>query len=233
MQQPDLTNGIIWYVVFVYSTVCHEAAHAWTSHKLGDNTAYEGGQVSLDPIPHIRREPIGMVVMPIVSYLANGWVTGWASAPYDPRWAVIYPKRAAVMAMAGPLANLLLVLLSVLLIFIGAKAGVFVESPSPYIVLDHIITSTSGPGWEACALVLSITFSLNLLLFVFNLMPLPPMDGSAIPLFFLKGDSAVAYQRMMWQPAMQIFGFIIAIRGFSYIFWPVYKPVLSWVYTLM
>lgn len=233
MQSPDLTNGIIWYVVFVYSTVCHEAAHAWTSYKLGDSTAYEGGQVSLDPTPHIKREPIGMVVMPVVSYLANGWVMGWASAPLDPEWALRYPKRAALMAIAGPIANLLLVILSVILMFIGAKAGVFTEPAGTRILLDHIVTSTSGTGWEACALVLSITFSLNVLLFLFNLMPLPPMDGSSIPLFFLRGEAAESYQRMMAQPMLQILGYIVAIKGFSFIFWAVYRPVVEAVYGLI
>jgi hypothetical protein len=98
----DLAGGLQWFLVFIFSTSWHEAAHAWVAHKLGDSTAYEGGQVSLDPTPHIRREPIGMVVVPIISYLIGGWMIGWASAPYDPRWANQYPRRAALMALAGP-----------------------------------------------------------------------------------------------------------------------------------
>jgi Zn-dependent protease len=229
--QPDLASGVIWYVVFVYSTVCHEAAHAWTSHRLGDSTAYLGGQVSLDPTPHIRREPIGMILMPIVSFLANGWVMGWASAPYDPNWALRYPRRSALMAIAGPIANLLLAALAIVLMVIGAKAGVFSEPHG--IRLDQIIISNSGPAWAACAQVLSIMLSLNVLLFLFNLLPLPPMDGSAIPLFFLKGQSAEAYQRMIWQPVMQIFGFIVAFQGFKYVFLPVYLPLLEWLYRIL
>jgi Zn-dependent protease len=230
MQNPDLTNGIIWYVVFVYSTVCHEAAHAWTSHRLGDDTAYQGGQVTLDPTPHIRREPVGMVLMPIVSYLANGWVTGWASAPYDPEWALRYPKRSALMAIAGPIANLLLALIAMILMIIGAKAGVF--QAGSYYSMDRVVVAQGG-AWEACALVLSIMFSLNVLLMLFNLLPLPPMDGSAIPLFFLKGDAAESYQRVIWQPPMQIIGFLVAFRGFSYIFWPIFKPLQDWLYTVL
>ena len=106
----DLVDGLIWYFVFVYTTVLHEAAHAWSALRLGDDTAYRGGQVSLDPTPHIRREPFGLVIVPIVSWFLNKgqWMLGWASAPYDPDWARRYPRRSAWMAMAGPGANLLM-----------------------------------------------------------------------------------------------------------------------------
>ncbi len=231
MQQPDIASGIIWYVVFVYSTVCHEAAHAFASYKLGDRTAYEGGQVSLDPTPHIRREPIGMVVMPIVSFFVNHWVMGWASAPYDPEWARRFPRRSAIMAMAGPVANLLLVLLASLLILAGAKAGVF-HVPEKY-WLDSLVVSSSGPAWEGCAKVLSILWSLNTLLFFFNLLPLPPLDGSAIPLFFLRGRSADSYQEMIAQPAMQLFGMVVALNGFWYVFHPLYGALASRLHDFM
>jgi hypothetical protein len=97
-----------WLVVFLISMSAHEAAHAFTAKRLGDPTAYLGGQVTLDPIPHIRREPFGMLLVPIVSYLASGWMIGWASAPYNPAWAAQYPRRAAVMAFAGPAANFII-----------------------------------------------------------------------------------------------------------------------------
>src|SRR5215468_6229382 len=81
---PDfLALGLIWYVVFLFSTTCHEAAHALAAKLGGDLTAFHGGQVSLDPIPHVRRELFGMVVFPILSYVTGGWMMGWASAPYD------------------------------------------------------------------------------------------------------------------------------------------------------
>jgi len=79
--------GTAWYLAFLFSTTLHEASHALVALKLGDDTAHRGGQVTLDPIPHIQREPVGMVVVPIVSYLLGGWMIGWASAPYDPEWA--------------------------------------------------------------------------------------------------------------------------------------------------
>ncbi|HEX7241363.1 MAG TPA: hypothetical protein VF263_13895, partial [Longimicrobiaceae bacterium] len=93
---PDLAQGLTYYIVFLFSTTLHEAAHAWAAYRGGDPTAYHGGQVSLDPRPHIRREPVGMVLLPVVSVLLSGWPFGFASAPYDPNWAVRHPKRAAL-----------------------------------------------------------------------------------------------------------------------------------------
>jgi Zn-dependent protease len=229
--EVDLSTGVIWYVVLLYSTVLHEAAHAWSARRMGDDTAYLGGQVSLDPIPHIRREPIGLVLLPIMSYLMNGWMIGFAHIPCDPHWALKYPKRSAIMSMAGPAANLVLTIVAGILMWIGAKYGVFQAAdrnhPGLY-YFTHTVVSNAGQFWEGCATILSIMFSLNLMLFFFNLIPLPPLDGSAIPLFFLEGSKAEAYQHMTWQPMMQIFGFLVAWNGFGIIARLVYFPVLHW-----
>ena len=76
----------IWYIVFLFSTVAHEAAHGWVAHLGGDSTAYSGGQVTLDPLVHIRRTPWGMVLIPILSFFQTGWMMGWASVPFDAEW---------------------------------------------------------------------------------------------------------------------------------------------------
>ena len=91
----DIGSGLIYYVVFLFSTTLHEAAHAWAAFRGGDPTAYHGGQVSLDPRAHMRREPFGMVALPLISIVLSGWPFGFASAPYDRRWAMRHPKRAA------------------------------------------------------------------------------------------------------------------------------------------
>src|SRR6185295_17733342 len=98
----------IWYLAFVFSTTCHEAAHALVAQRGGDETAYVGGHVTLDPLPHIARSPFGMLVIPVISYLFNGWMMGWASVPVNAAWGRAHPRRAALMALAGPLANLVL-----------------------------------------------------------------------------------------------------------------------------
>lgn len=97
-----IADLFIWYLVFVFSTTCHEAAHAFVAHRGGDPTAYAGGHVTLDPLPHIRRSPFGMVIVPIVSFLIDHWMIGWASVPVNPTWARAHPRRSALMALAGP-----------------------------------------------------------------------------------------------------------------------------------
>jgi len=72
----QVIDAITYFVVFLFSTTLHEAAHAWAALRGGDLTAYHGGQVSLDPRPHIKREPFGMVILPLVSALATGWRWG-------------------------------------------------------------------------------------------------------------------------------------------------------------
>ena len=119
-----LGSGLIYYLAFLFSTTVHEAAHAWAAKLGGDLTAYHGGQVSLDPRPHIRREPVGMVLLPIISTLVSGWPFGFASAPYDPEWALRYPQRAGWMAVAGPASNLLISAICVAVIHVGVAAGV-------------------------------------------------------------------------------------------------------------
>ena len=103
---PDLLAlGFLEYVVFLLSTTCHEASHSLVAKWGGDTTALEGGQVSLNPLPHIKREPFGMVVMPLLGIATGTGLIGWASAPYNPEWAQKHPKHAARMSLAGPAAN--------------------------------------------------------------------------------------------------------------------------------
>ncbi len=138
-----LILGVIWYIVFLFSTTCHEGAHALAAKLGGDTTAFHGGQVTLNPIPHIRRSPFGLLVVPIISYFVAHWMIGWASAPYDPTWQERYPRRAAWMALAGPAANFTLVILSAIGIRIGVLLGYF---RMPVYVGFTRITEASGSG---------------------------------------------------------------------------------------
>jgi Zn-dependent protease len=216
------------YVVFVYSTVCHEAAHAWVAHKLGDNTAYLGGQVTLDPIPHIRREPIGMLFVPLFMLFTSGRLIGWASAPLDPMWVARYPKRSALVAIAGPAANFILCVVAAVAIFIGAKNGVFTHSVRPY--FQDFVSGTPGTVWETIAQILGILFSLNLLLGVLNLMPVPPLDGSNLPLLFLGERAADRYQQAIRQPWMILITLVLIFKVFPLVYWPISDRVTIWIY---
>jgi len=228
--------GLTWFVVFLFSTTLHEAGHAFAAYKLGDPTAYEGGQVSLNPLPHIQREPLGMVLVPLITFAANHWMMGWASAPYDPLWAHRYPKRAAIMALAGPAGNLILVLISGTILRIGMNAGVYKPFPNwiyglrfpPFEQL--VMATTEGGLAEAAIGSLSILFMLNLLLFFFNLLPLPPLDGSAVLPAFMSNEMSARYNSFLHQPMVSLLGLLLAWKIFPMVFSPVLDFVLRILY---
>lgn len=221
-------NAITWYLVFLFSTVCHEAAHAWTALKLGDNTAARGGQVSLNPIPHIRREPLGMVLVPLLTFTTGGWMFGWASAPYNRLWATTYPRRAAWMAVAGPAANLLLAMVAVLLMKIGIAGGLF-GAPT-FFSFSHVVNAGPGAFSLVAARTVSIFFSLNLLLACLNLFPLPPLDGSNLPLLVLPENLARRWMQLTAQPGLRLLGLLFVWNGFGLVFRPIYVAVVRFFF---
>ncbi|KAA3616567.1 MAG: site-2 protease family protein [Calditrichaeota bacterium] len=226
---PDiLTLGPIWYVCFIFALTCHEAAHALVAKLGGDPTAYEGGQVSLNPIPHIRRAPFGTVVVPIVMLFISGWMLGWANAPYDPAWQRRYPKRAAVMALAGPLANFSLVIITIIIMRVGLASGAFVQPD--YFQFTEIVQGASAGGSSTFAIFLSITFSLNLLLGVFNLIPVPPLDGSTVIGLFLPEHLAVKFADLCNNQAFALLGIVAAWRLIEIIFAPVFLSVSALIF---
>jgi Zn-dependent protease len=226
---PELADALTFFVVFLFSTTLHEAAHAWAALRGGDATAYKGGQVSLDPIPHIRREPFGMVVLPLVTALLIGWPMGFASAPYDPDWARRYPRRAALMALAGPGANLALVLLAALLLRGGEAAAVFYAPDR--IQFGDLAASDAGAAWGAVGRILSVVFSMNLLLFAFNLLPFPPLDGSAAITLLMDRPTTARYQEFIWStPMLGWVGLFVAWKLFDVVFNPIFLAAASLIY---
>jgi Zn-dependent protease len=194
----ELILGAIWYVVLIFSLTFHEAGHAWAAMRGGDLTAYLGGQVSLDPMPHIRREPFGTVLVPLLSFAFSSYMIGWASTPYDPRWAAAHPRRAGWMSLAGPAANLILVLAAGTAIRFGMMVDVFYAPGT--ILFTQVVGANPNEIWGSVATLLSVTFTLNLLLLVFNLIPLPPLDGSGVLALVVKEDTARRLQEFMSNP---------------------------------
>jgi len=220
-------EALVFYIVFVFSVTLHEAAHAWAAMLGGDLTAYRGGQVSINPIPHMRREPFGMVVLPLLSVFLSGWPIGFASAPYDPYWARRYPQRAALMSLAGPGANLLLFAIAAVLITLGLQSGLF--EPAASIRIGQV-TAAASPGWESAAFVLSAFFSLNLILFVLNILPVPPLDGSgALPLVMGR-ESSARLQVLFAQPMVGMVGLLLVWRVFGQIFRPIFLFAVNLIY---
>ena len=160
----DWTYAATLFAAMIISLTLHEAAHGLVAKLGGDPTAYKQGLVTVNPIPHMRRSPLMMVVVPLVML----WQTGGrmciaaASAPIDARWAVSFPRRAAMMALAGPLTNILL-------------------ATAAFAALYWIARPDPDAPWQATVrYIATIVFQLNLLLTIFNLLPLPPFDGAQI-----------------------------------------------------
>lgn len=227
----DLATGFLWFVVFLFSTTVHEAMHALVAWKGGDPTAYHGGQVSLSPIPHIRREPIGMLVVPLLTSLTQGWAMGWASAPYDPFWAERHPRRAALMAAAGPAGNFMIAFAAFVLIKIGLLTGWF--SAPDTVNFSQIVTMASSgahDGAGGVAMSLSVLLMFNVIAGTFNLIPLPPLDGGAIITIFLPENIADQLRDLERNGAFSMVGLLIAWRIFPLMVDPLFATVLKLVH---
>lgn len=203
---PDLSpellvSGFIWYIAFLFSTTCHEAAHALVAKIGGDETAAMRGQVTLNPVPHIQREPWGMVVIPILSFLLSRSMIGWASAPYDPLWERRHPSRAAWMALAGPATNYALMLVAALGLRLGWAQEWLHQDP----LTGHADFATQ---------ILSAFFLLNLLLGTFNLLPVPPLDGSTGIMLFMNENTAQKYLDWLRGNSFAMLGLLVALLVF-------------------
>jgi Zn-dependent protease len=217
---PDLfAVGFLEYVIFLFSTTCHEAAHGLAAKWGGDTTALEAGQVSLNPLPHIRRELFGMVILPLLGIVSGTGLIGYASTPYDPKWSQQHPKRAAWMSLAGPLTNFTLAIISGVLMRIGLAVGSFVRAESSF---THIVDATSESGvMGGVAAVLSVMFYLNILLGAFNLIPVPPLDGYGILGLFTTENGALKLQEWRFRMgSMAIIGIVVAWQVFDRVFDP-------------
>lgn len=198
-----LTIGFIYYIVFLFSTTCHEASHALVAKWGGDSTAALNGQVTLNPIPHIRREFWGMVIIPIAAFLFMGKMIGWASAPFDPAWERRYPKRAGLMALAGPAANFILMIIGA----VGLRTLAWLRLP--------------GEGIGFLVATLYAMFSLNLLLGTFNLLPLAPLDGSTGILIFMSESTAQRYLDWLRESSYARLGLLVGLLAFRYLYGPI------------
>lgn len=228
MQEIDIGTGLIWFIAFLFSTTVHEAMHALAAWKLGDPTAYQGGQVSLNPAPHIQREPIGMVVLPLLTSITQGWAVGWASCPYDPIWARRYPGRSALMAAAGPLGNLIIAAAA----FSALRAGLTMEwliAPE-HVSFDSIAELAGGEGPAFVTTLLSVLLVMNVFLFVFNLLPLPPLDGAAVLNGILSERHAHRLMELQSNAMMSMMGLVIAWQVFPFISDPLFSLLLKLVH---
>lgn len=180
----------LFLIVLIPSVSFHELFHGWTAYKLGDPTAKLMGRLTLNPIAHI--DPIGTLLLPFLMFLFTGFVFGYAKpVPINP--ANLHdPKRDMVLiGFSGPLANFLLALVFSWMI----KAG----------LLTGLLTSLS-----AIYALLRFGIIINLILAIFNLIPIPPLDGSRILMGILPHHLVVSYSKL------EPYGFLI-IMGLLYL----------------
>jgi Zn-dependent protease len=228
MNSQLLFDGVIWYIAFLFSTTCHEGAHALAAKVGGDPTAFEGGQVTLNPIPHIRREPLGMVIVPIVSFIYAHWMMGWASAPYDPDWQRRHPRRAAWMALADPAANFSLVLFAAISIRVGIAAHFFRMPQSAS--FTHITEAAAAGTAELIATFLSVLFVLNLVLGTFNLLPVPPLDGHTGITLLMSKDAALRFLDWSRTYGLGMVGLLLAWVVYDKLFEHIFRISLAALY---
>jgi Zn-dependent protease len=207
-----VSHLIIYMVVLLLAISAHEAGHAWMSYKFGDDTAYMLGRVTLNPVAHT--DPIGTLLIPILAFILGSVggalgsipLIGWGKpTPVNPRKWERYKLANVMVSIAGVLANLILMVIGIVLAKIMMTQGFtpvdFFRSTNPL------------------AIFVGNMMVLNLSLFVFNLLPFPPLDGSKIMATFLP-ESAEPVLNLFEQYGFLILMFLIYIGVFSLIFYP-------------
>ena len=185
----NLTNLLLTFPVFLFSLVFHEYAHAWMGLRRGDDLAKHMGRLTLNPIPHI--DPIGTILLPVFLMLSGAnFMFGWAKpVPVNPR---VSSRDMALIALAGPVANLMLIPV----FFFAAFA------------LGHTLGPNMGPIGYGVYRMLGAGIIWNVVLAAFNMVPIPPLDGSKILYYFLPfslRQKMIALGRYSWLLFMAIF----------------------------
>lgn len=206
MNNVHLADLAIWFPAFLLSLTAHEAAHAFTSRAFGDPTAAR--QASLNPIPHIQQEPVGTILVPIISFFMAGWTLGWASTPYDPFWAQRNPRKAGLMSAAGPGANFLLAGLALGGIWALQAAGYASLNLSQTRLTELLVVAGGAPTYLTRFLL--VLYLLNLILGFFNLIPVPPLDGAGMVRGFLPRSAPARLLESFGQGGYAMLGVLVA-----------------------
>ena len=214
MLDINFAQIFIRFVVLLFSLTVHEMAHAWTADRLGDPTARLLGRVSLNPIVHA--DLIGTVIFPLVSMLSGAMLIGWAKpVPVNLRYLRQPRRDYMLVAAAGPASNLILAMFSALLLAIVPI--------SPQMLGESNI---SVPIAE----LLGRLVELNVLLAVFNMLPIPPLDGGNVLAGLLSPNLAALFNRVRPYGFLLLYALVLS-GGFEMIIGPPYRLILSWLPT--
>ena len=207
MPEFSLPLFVIALLVLIFSLSVHEAAHAWSASLLGDDTAKRQGRVSLNPVVHT--DPVGTLLLPIIAMLSGAPLIGWAKpTPFNPR-NFSHPRRDQILVtVAGPVSNLILAVV--------AAAAV------------QAIPFGAGNTMGVLATIAERTLTLNALLAVFNLLPIPPLDGGQILMALLPPKVAMQLG-FLYQYGFLILMALLITGVLGYFIGPPYYLILSWL----
>lgn len=210
---------ILFFPVLIFSLVCHEVGHAWVAWKAGDDTAQKLGRITLNPIAHI--DPIGTILMPILQLFTTIPLIGWAKpVPINPLRFRSSIWRIYV-ALAGVSMNLLLVLVAALVL----RVYCFFE-PRFFHLVDAAFNAPEMTLSSSILLMLISCVIINLFLMLFNLLPIPPLDGSHIVLYFIRDINSPLGKAFVF---VERFGFFILL---ALIYFNVLNQILQPLFVL-
>ncbi len=190
LQHVDIFMQVI---VFLFAISVHESAHAWMAHRLGDPTAYMLGRVTLNPIKHI--DPIGTVLLPLLAVVAHLPMIGWAKpTPVNTRHFKHLVRDDILTSVAGPVSNFIVAILATVLLLLISLSGSGNEMVQG-LVQNGEVADTNSPLMPLILLLFN-GMIINVLLGVFNLIPVPPLDGSHVLRHFLPDGVRQIYDRM-------------------------------------
>lgn len=213
MPDINVAQVFIAFTVLLFSLTVHEMAHAWTANRLGDDTARRLGRVSFNPLVHA--DPIGTVLFPLLALIGNVPLIGWAKpVPVNVSRLRNGRRDFVAVAAAGPLSNIA--------IAFTAAAILSVFPPvSPVMLGEPNVTAP-------LAMLLSRAVQLNLLLAVFNMLPIPPLDGGNVLSGLLPANFAAAFDRLRPYGFFVLYALLLT-GGFEYLVLPPYLLLRSWL----
>jgi Zn-dependent protease len=216
---------LLWFIVFLFSLSCHESAHAWTSERFGDYTGRYQGRITLNPIPHI--DITGTIILPLVGMISGAMMFGWAKPVQTNPLLWRDKKKANIMvSMAGPASNFILAIVAFTIIKVLLIRQVVEPGSFPFDIVQPAFDQPTV--MIPIAKLLSILLELNVLLGVFNLIPIPPLDGSHVLESLLPYEMAEAYA------AIRPYGiFLLAALMFTRVLGYIITPVFNLVFMLL